>query len=437
MSRWAVLGAGPLGGLAAVLLLLLWPGLPPTALAAPASAATPVAPPDSCTACHQNLTGRLGAPAAGMAGDMHARPELRCAGCHGGDPAKPSMEAHDRSAGFIGVPTRQQIPRTCARCHADPGFMRRFNPSLPSDQLARYLTSEHGERLQQGDRNVATCTGCHGVHPVRAVTDSRSPVFATNVPAMCARCHADASLMRPYGIPTTQYADYLASVHGQGLLRRGNRQAPACNDCHGNHGAAPPGVASVANVCAQCHSATRDLFVRSPHKAVFDALQMPECTACHATHRIAFPTDTMIGQQQGAVCTQCHAAGSPGLETAGRLRAQLEDVKGAMAAAEEVLRRAANLGMDVGDARLDLDEANTQLIRARAVIHAANPQELQTVTAQGVAAAGRARASGEAAIAEWSFRRRGLGISAVVIVFVAVLLWLKLREIERTPREGT
>lgn len=311
--------------------------------------------------------------------------------------------------------------------------MRRFNPSLPTDQFARYLTSEHGKHLAAGDGNVAVCTSCHGVHPVRAVSDARSPVFPTNVPSTCARCHADVALMKPYGIPTSQFAEYRESVHGQALLRRGNRQSPACNDCHGNHGAAPPGVESVANVCAQCHRATRDLFVRSPHKRAFDTLGMAECTVCHGTHNISFPTDVMLGQEQGSVCLRCHPGGTAGLRAAAEMRATLEEVKAAIAQAEAILKRAAGAGMDVGDARIDLDEATSQLIRARAVTHTTSPPEVRRVTAVGLTAAGRARAVGEAALAEMGFRRRGLGVSVAIIAFVAILLWLKLRELKHTP----
>ncbi len=393
------------------------------------------APADSCTNCHQNLDERLARPVAGMADDAHARRGLQCASCHGGDPARSGMDAHDRKAGYVGAPSAQQVPAFCARCHSDPQVMRRFNPKLPTDQFARYQTSVHGRRLRQGDTAVATCISCHGVHPVRAVGDSRSPVFATNVPATCATCHADAAKLKPYGIPTTQFAQYRDSVHGQALLVRGNRQAPACNDCHDNHGAAPPGVTSIANVCAQCHSATRDLFVRSPHKQAFDILGLPECTACHGTHNIAFPSDEMLGTATGSVCTQCHPAGSTEAAAADQMRMSLEQVKAVITQAEGMLAKASRAGMDVTDARLDLDEARTQLILARAVTHAASPVQLQPSTAAGVAAAGRAQKVGEAALAELGFRRRGLGISLIVIVFVAVTLWLKLRQIERSAAD--
>jgi predicted CXXCH cytochrome family protein len=405
-------------------------------LAAERVRAAPAPAGDSCTNCHNRLGGRLAVPAENIPYDAHTRSELRCAGCHGGDPSRPGLDAMDPAKGFRGKPRFEQIPGFCGRCHADPAFMRRYNPSLPTDQLAHYRTSQHGLLLAKGDRRVAVCISCHGVHPVRPVNEGTSPVFATNVPATCARCHSDAARMKPYGIPTTQHDEYRASVHGQALLQRGNRQAPACNDCHGNHGAAPPGVTSVANVCAQCHSATRDLFVRSRHKSAYDALGLAECTVCHGTHKIAFPTDAMLGREPGAVCTQCHAAGSAGLNVAVDMRQALEDVKAAISEAEMALGRAANAGMDVGDARLDLDDARTQLIRARAVTHTANRQEVRSVTAAGVGAAGRARAAGEAALAELLFRRRGLGVFIAVIGVVAVLLWLKLQELRRTSDRG-
>lgn len=408
-------------GLLAAMLLALAPG---------AVGAAPGA--DSCTSCHQNLDERLAGPVAGMADDAHAKRGLSCASCHGGDPAKAGMDAHDRRAGFVGAPAPQQVPEFCARCHARPDVMRRYNPKLPTDQFARFLTSVHGQRLRQGDRAVATCTNCHGVHPVRATADGKSPVFPTNVPATCARCHADASRMKPYGIPTTQFSEYQESVHGQALLQRGNRQAPACNDCHDNHGAVPPGVTSVANVCAQCHSATRDLFVRSPHKNAFDVLGMAECTVCHGTHRIAFPTDEMLGAETGSVCTQCHPGGSQGLAAATQMRASLEQVKAVIAETEALLKQAASAGMNVTDAEVDVNEARTQLILSRAVTHTSDPQEIVKATAVGVVAAGRARQIGEAALAELGFRRRGLSVSIAVIVFVAVALWLKLRDLQRT-----
>jgi len=100
--------------------------------------------------------------------------------------------------------------------------------------------------------------------------------------------------MAPYGIPTDQYARYRRSVHAAALLERGDTAAPACNDCHGNHGAAPPGVLAVANVCGQCHGREAALFRASFKKELFDGLDVPECTVCHDNHAIEHPTPELF-----------------------------------------------------------------------------------------------------------------------------------------------
>ena len=88
---------------------------------------------------------------------IHAQKGLTCASCHGGDPTKADMDAMSKAAGFRGKIQRKQIPELCGHCHSDGAFMRRYNPSLRTDQLAQYKTSVHGKRLLQGDTKVAVC----------------------------------------------------------------------------------------------------------------------------------------------------------------------------------------------------------------------------------------------------------------------------------------
>ncbi|MDR7522265.1 MAG: cytochrome c3 family protein [Armatimonadota bacterium] len=416
--RWAVL----IGAAA-----WLWLAPPGRTAAAPAPPPPPAAPADSCTGCHRTLGGRLAAPTQAIADDIHVRRGFSCAACHGGDPQAPGMEAMDPRKGFVGKPGRQRLPALCGRCHADPAFMRRYNPATPTDEVARFLTSVHGQRLVKGDVKVATCTSCHGVHPILAVADSRSPVFPSNVPGTCARCHADARYMQPYGIPITQYAEYQASVHGEALLQRGSKQAPACNDCHGNHGAVPPGVESVANVCAQCHASQRDLFVRSPHRVPFEGMGLAQCTACHGTHKILRPTDEMVGAAPPAVCAQCHAPGSKGAAAATAIRSALEDLKQALQAATQVVALAEHAGMDMTDAKLPLNDAQTQLILARNLVHSLSLREVQSAATEGVGLARRAADLGLAALDEIAFRRRGLVVALVVIAVLVLGLYLKSR----------
>jgi hypothetical protein len=105
--------------------------------------------------------------------------------------------------------------------------------------------------------------------------------------------------MASYGIPTDQLAKYEKSAHWDALSVRRDLSAPACNDCHGNHGAAPPGISWVGNTCGQCHSVMADNFAKSRHGQVFPLLGIPGCVACHNNHDIQPTRDAMLGLGEG------------------------------------------------------------------------------------------------------------------------------------------
>jgi len=258
----------------------------------PAAAADAVR--SACIVCHEQLADALLAPVQGWDRDVHKEIGLGCEACHGGDPSATVAEDPEASMsakhGFRGAPRRLDVPVFCGTCHADATRIKQFNPQARVDQLEEYKTSVHGRLNARGDATPAVCTDCHGVHGIRRVDSPDSPVYATNVPATCARCHADADVMRPYGIPTDQYAKYKRSVHAAALLEGEDTAAPACNDCHGNHGATPPGVESVANVCGQCHGREANLFRASRKKELFDSMGVGECIVCHGNHGILHPT---------------------------------------------------------------------------------------------------------------------------------------------------
>ena len=116
------------------------------------------------------------------------------------------MDAMSKAAGFRGKIERSQIPALCGGCHSDGAFMRKYNPSLRTDQLSQYKTSVHGKLFAKGDTKVAVCIDCHGVHGLRPASDTRSKVHPLNVAQTCSRCHADAAYMKGYSIPTDQFA---------------------------------------------------------------------------------------------------------------------------------------------------------------------------------------------------------------------------------------
>src|SRR4029079_7787060 len=116
-------------------------------------------------------------------------------------------------------------------------------------------------------------------------------------------------LMKPYKIPTDQLQKYRESVHADALLKKQDLSAPTCNDCHGNHGAVPPGAASVANVCGTCHARQSELLSASP-------MSFNQCLACHNNHDVRHPTDALIGVTSEATCVTCHDTGAAGYQAA-------------------------------------------------------------------------------------------------------------------------
>jgi Cytochrome c3 len=390
---------------------------------------------NSCMNCHLMLEdARLLNPAKLFEGDVHHQAGLTCADCHGGNPNDDSLDAMSPAKGFRGVPKRTLIPDFCARCHSDITYMRRFNPKIRTDQLSQYLTSVHGKRLKQGDGKVATCVDCHSVHNTLAVSDTRAPVYPTNVASTCGRCHADAAYMKDYKIPTDQLAQYQKSVHAQ-TLAQGDTSAPTCTTCHGNHGATPPGVSSVANVCGTCHVMNEQLFEKSPHQAAFAKMGLPGCVQCHSNHAILKPADDWVGVGPNSVCATCHAPGDPGYRSAQAMAQDLSRLNLAIARAETVLDTAERAGMEVSNPKLQLTSAHEALIKGRVDVHTFRAAEVGKVTKPGLEIATQADQAGVAALAELNVRRKGLGISLITILVAIVGLYMKIRQMESRPQK--
>jgi len=399
---------------------------------APSAPSPALKKPDSCIACHRELGGESEAAVIALENDIHKQRGFSCADCHGGDPSQDDPElAMDPRRGYVGRPKAAAIPRFCGKCHSDANLIKKYNPQQRVDQEAEYLTSVHGKLLKKGDEKVATCISCHGNHGIRAVSDAGAPVYPTSVAKTCSRCHASAEYMKPYGLPHDQFDKYKSSVHADALFKRNDLSAPTCNDCHGNHGAAPPGVTSVANVCGTCHTRQAELFRKSPHQAAFATKQMAECLACHENHAVRHPTDERLGVDAGAVCSTCHSQGDRGYQAARVMRQGLDQLVSEINQAEIPVQRAAQAGMEVSRAEFDLGEARDSLVNARVVIHQSSPSELKTVLAPGLEATQKARKVGQQALSERQVRRKGLAASLIFIFLAVVAIYLKIRQIER------
>jgi len=396
---------------------------------------------DNCIECHNQIHEQI---ISDCKEDAHSRARVFCAGCHGGNSALADEEAMNPKYGFVGAPKPKDIPRFCARCHSDAGYMRNFNPALPVDQLEKYWTSRHGELFKKGDYKVAVCNSCHKAHGVFPSGDTRSSAHPKKVPSTCAKCHSDPALMQTYGIPTHQYTQYIDSsnVHGYALFVKNDITAPVCNDCHGNHGAAPPGVSQVGQVCSHCHMLNAKLFRASPHKDGFDALGTMECAFCHQAspdvnaplariHTIVKPMAKLAGTVQPAVCVQCHSQGDAGWQMAGKVSAGSDSLAGKFAAAEALIKRAEKRGLEVSDARWQLNgDIHRAMLELRTAIHSFDLEAWQQHFDYADSLVNAVNAQGLYATQELSSRYKYFLIMTLIIALLIVLLILKIHQVE-------
>jgi hypothetical protein len=389
----------------------------------------------SCVSCHSQLDDVLLEPTKHTRDDVHFLKGLSCHDCHGGNPLAGAdgdpEAAHDTKRGWTGRPARAQMPGFCARCHADAAFMKRFNPHTRIDQYSEYRTSVHGRRNAAGDERAAVCVDCHGVHGIRAVSDPRSSVYPTNVAETCAKCHTDEKRMGHYSLATTQYAEYRKSVHAHALYEGGDTSAPTCNDCHGSHGAVPPGVENVANVCGSCHGREATLFRETEAKLRLDLTPCIQCMVCHGNHAVLPPTDDMVGIGEASTCTGCHVEEDKGYKAAVLMADSIRHLTERLGEANDRLDKAERAGVEVGPDRFALQKARDHLVEARVLVHSFDLERLLLAAKEGIASADAGVAAGDRAAAELRTRRAGLGLSLIIIVAVIIALALKVREIDR------
>lgn len=376
--------------------------------------------------------------------DVHFRRGLMCAGCHGGKPTDTEMTPEIAArwpAKEVREKDRSWIPDFCARCHSSSELMRSYDPKLPVDQLLKYRSSRHGELLLgKKDSKAAQCVSCHGVHGIRGPDSPASLVYPENVPATCGKCHADREWMKGYTLadgktplPTDQLEKYRASVHGRALLVKHDAGAPACNGCHGNHAALPPKTASVAQVCRNCHTANGALFDGSPHKKAFEKHGWPECATCHSEHDIVKPTDAMLGDDPKGLCHDCHRKfGEPKCdETARYFRSSIERLGARHEGVEPEIDRLAERGFDVDELRFLSTSVADALRKTRLGIHSFDKSDFER-NAEETAKALASVDSGIAALwGEYRVRRKGLVLSTALISVFGVLLYLKIRQVDR------
>jgi hypothetical protein len=383
---------------------------------------------DQCFICHLDEDYL---PEGFLLEDAHMQAGLSCSGCHGGDPTSDDEDVSmSVAAGFVGAPSRAEMTEFCGRCHSSIEFMRQFQPRIATDQVSQYYTSVHGIKLREGDGKVADCTSCHSAHGILPASDGRSSVYALNVPATCQKCHGDADYMAEYNIATNQYEKYDKNVHGVALLENQDAGSPACNDCHGNHGATPPGVGSLSQVCGECHVNNMQYFQASAMAKPFEEHDLVACEACHGNHEVQRTYDDMVGIGDDSVCLDCHEKGDVGYAVADTIRLHLAGLTTIYDAAVVRQEEVQHKGMDDVEIEFLLQEAHQSLIQARTLVHTFDPQKVGLKIAEGVQKADEALVLGQESIKDHFIRRRGLGFATLFITLLVVALILKISQLD-------
>ncbi|HTS17898.1 MAG TPA: cytochrome c3 family protein [Verrucomicrobiae bacterium] len=217
----------------------------------------------------------------------------------------------------------------CTSCHADITDLPHPDHLKPVScgqchrvETQIYLSSDHGQAVHKGVTEAASCRDCHGnPHELLNSRNPASPVYRTNVPETCGRCHGNVAEMEKFHLrqrnPILSYRD---SVHGIALFKKHEINAAVCTDCHGSHDllrstnpASKLYWQTVPNTCGKCHDNVEQTYLRSVHgtavkRGVRDA---PVCTDCHGEHTIEavkLATSRVFPANIPNTCGQCHAA---------------------------------------------------------------------------------------------------------------------------------
>lgn len=263
-----------------------------------------------CSGCHEDEAAAYAASEHGRAATNGVREAAGCADCHG--PPHAMMPAGNTNA-----PTHfTHIPDTCGRCHAKAEVMARYQPRK-QQAVVDYSNSVHGVALRREGKHAAVCTDCHGTHGIQRGTQASSPMHWQRIPATCGACHEKVA------------AAFASSVHGRAVAA-GQRDAPVCTDCHGEHSiaaikdeASSVSPAHIPETCGQCHASQRiatrytlpsgvlDTYMQSFHglASQIGGVAAANCASCHGVHDIlpsSDPASSIHRDNLPRTCGKCH-----------------------------------------------------------------------------------------------------------------------------------
>jgi len=225
-----------------------------------------------------------------LGGSAHR--DISCTQCHTGEASK---------AGRPCTTLKNKVD--CSICHAK--------------EVNDYNTSIHGIIAKNGDKDAPSCKDCHGDHGILNKRNASSPIFPSNIPNLCGKCHKEGARASGHN-KSTQHnivKNYSNSIHGKGLLESGLLVTATCISCHTAHkelpSADPESTVHKDNVsftCGNCHDGVLREFQNSIHSRSVNKTdkKLPLCVDCHSSHTISRIDKNNFRLKIMKQCGDCH-----------------------------------------------------------------------------------------------------------------------------------
>ena len=270
-----------------------------------------VVAPVSCGNCHEDEQADYEESVHWLSRNDTDVETATCKNCHGTHDILPSDDEKSRTY-------KLNIEKTCGTCHQKPEVMRILG-LRGETPVSKYHGSVHDKILHENpEKNAPTCISCHDYHKILSKVDRECTFSKQNIPETCGVCHEKI------------LEEYQQSIHWRGI-ERGHIEAPACNDCHGEHQILSPKSKDAltnrlnvsSQICNNCHASEVmmqrygldprrfESYSRSYHGLALlkGDKKAATCTSCHEVHAIRSqtnPESSINNAHLKETCGQCH-----------------------------------------------------------------------------------------------------------------------------------
>lgn len=265
---------------------------------------------ETCGKCHKETVEHFKKSKHGQELSKGNDKAPTCTDCHGEHDIQSTLLSNDFS--------KLNLTDKCLSCHKD-GKIPHKNFKGEEELITGYQKSAHYTALKDGNFEAPTCYQCHGAHEMESTDNPDSKISKKNIANTCGQsgCHI------------SQLTDYKGSIHEIGV-GKDNKDAPTCNNCHGNHGIVTKNIDNklqkardIVTLCSNCHSSVElverndlptqvsETFSESFHGLAIrgGGKEAANCESCHGNHNVRPSTDslsTINKRNLPQTCGKCH-----------------------------------------------------------------------------------------------------------------------------------